>query len=432
MEWNTSWDRGIRRQRERVYRPRHTYLSLSEEECRRKLRLTRQAVTDICHLLADELGTDARCPYALPIAVKITAALHFYASGSFQHPLSCIGRISQSAVSSAIHAVTSGLVQHAGEYIKFPVTPDSQERTKQELWTKYGFPGVLGAIDCTHVQLRAPSLNALTYINRKGTHSINIQVISDANCRINHVFANYPGSSHDSFILANSTIPVIFEGNPPLDGWLLGDNGYPLKTWLMTPFLMPATVREMAFNRKHTQTRSVIERTFGILKMRFRCLDRSGGTLQYGPQKVAAFFVACCVLHNIAMNHGCVDDINEDRLGLNETWCWTACADAITSKCPSSSTGELICQRSCIVYSEVSKLMTSPLYCLALYKYYHAFITLWVRESEPKTSESIVCPRDIFYSACPNVRRKWKKKYKTKNEKLQRFEGKKNYFLPPL
>ena len=82
----------------------------------------------------------------------------------------------------------------------------------------------------------------------------------------------------------------------------------------MTPFLMPATVREIVFNRKHTQTRSVIERTFGILKMRFRCLDRSGGTLQYGPQKVAAFFVACCVLHNFAMNHGCVDEINEDRL----------------------------------------------------------------------------------------------------------------------
>ena len=82
----------------------------------------------------------------------------------------------------------------------------------------------------------------------------------------------------------------------------------------MTPFIMPATVRKIVFNRKHTQTRSVIERTFGILKMRFRCLDRSGGTLQYGPQKVAAFFVACCVLHNIAMNHGCVDDINEDRL----------------------------------------------------------------------------------------------------------------------
>ena len=48
--------------------------------------------------------------------------------------------------------------------------------------------------------------------------------------------------------------------------------------------------------------------------MCFRCLDRLAGTLQYRPQQAAAFFVACCVLHNMAMNHGCVHDINEDRL----------------------------------------------------------------------------------------------------------------------
>ncbi|ROI64857.1 hypothetical protein DPX16_3404 [Anabarilius grahami] len=66
----------IRRRRERVYRSRQTYISLSEEECIRKLRLTRQAVTDICHLLADELGTDAQCPYAFPVAVKFCDARH--------------------------------------------------------------------------------------------------------------------------------------------------------------------------------------------------------------------------------------------------------------------------------------------------------------------------------------------------------------------
>ena len=165
----------IRGGRERVYWPRQTYLSLSEEECRHKLRLTRQAVTDVCHLLADERRTDAPCPYALSVAVKVTAALHSYASGSFQHPLSTIGGISQSAISLAIHAVTSGLVRYAGEYIQFPVTPDSQERTKQAFWAKCGFPGVLGAIDSTHVQLHAPSENALIYINRNRTHSINIR-----------------------------------------------------------------------------------------------------------------------------------------------------------------------------------------------------------------------------------------------------------------
>ena len=86
------------------------------------------------------------------------------------------------------------------------MTPDTREWVKQEFMAKYGFPGVLGAIDCTHVHLRAPADNAAIYVNRKGTHSINIQVICDALCNVTHVFANYPGSSHDSFILANSVI----------------------------------------------------------------------------------------------------------------------------------------------------------------------------------------------------------------------------------
>lgn len=65
---------------------------------------------------------------------------------------------------------------------------------------------------------------------------------------------------------------------------------------------------------ENTHKRCVIERTFDILKMLFRCLDRSGGTLQNSPQKVAAFFVACCVLHNISINQGCVVDIDEQIL----------------------------------------------------------------------------------------------------------------------
>ena len=39
-----------------------------------------------------------------------------------------------------------------------------------------GFPGVIGAIDCTHLRLIAPTNNPEDYINRKGNHSINVQV----------------------------------------------------------------------------------------------------------------------------------------------------------------------------------------------------------------------------------------------------------------
>lgn len=77
---------------------------------------------------------------------------------------------------------------------------------------------------------------------------------------------------------------------------------------------MPTTVSEVFFNQKHLKARTVIERMFGILKMCFRCLDKTGGTLQYSPQKVGAFFVASCVLHNIAIRHGFLLALNEDRL----------------------------------------------------------------------------------------------------------------------
>ncbi|XP_061642452.1 biogenesis of lysosome-related organelles complex 1 subunit 1 isoform X2 [Phyllopteryx taeniolatus] len=299
--------------RERVYRRRISFLRMTEQDCRNTLHLSREVVQQICHIVATDHRHDPG-PCALPVAVKVTAALAFLAAGSFQHTVASVSGLSQAAVGAAVHAVSSSLVRHANEQILFPMSPESQLRIKQDFLLKYGFPGVLGAIDCTHVQLRAPDSKAVTYVNRKGVHSINIQVICDANCLVTHVYANFPGSAHDSFILDNSVIPSVFEGDAPMDGWLLGDNGYQLKPWLMTPYITATTKRQRAFNHIFGRARSVIERTFGLLKMRFRCLDRSGGTLQYSPKSVSAFFVACCVLHNIAIRHGCHFDLSEETL----------------------------------------------------------------------------------------------------------------------
>lgn len=42
-----------------------------------------------------------------------------------------------------------------------------------------GFPGVVGAIDCTHVAIIAPTTEEHNYLNKKDFHSKNIQVICD-------------------------------------------------------------------------------------------------------------------------------------------------------------------------------------------------------------------------------------------------------------
>ena len=87
--------------------------------------------------------------------------------------------------------------------------------------------------------------------------------------RFLHLNACFPGSSDDAFVLANSGLPARMQSLPE-GGWLLGDSGYPLKTWILTPFSSPSNQQELKFNEAHGRTRVVVERAFGVLKSRFR------------------------------------------------------------------------------------------------------------------------------------------------------------------
>ena len=80
-----------------------------------------------------------------------------------------------------------------------------------------------------------------------------------------------------------------------------GDSGYPNTPWLLTPIRDPTTPGEVCYNEAHVKTRRPIERTFGLLKSRFRCLDKSGGALLYSPGKVCYKTIVCCMLHNLAL-----------------------------------------------------------------------------------------------------------------------------------
>lgn len=77
-----------------------------------------------------------------------------------------------------------------------------------------------------------------------------------------------------------------------------GDSGYPLQHCLLTPFANPASEAEQRYNNSHAKTRVVVEQAFGILKSRFRCLHKSGGSLQYTPVKCSRIILACILLHN--------------------------------------------------------------------------------------------------------------------------------------
>ncbi|KAJ1179588.1 hypothetical protein NDU88_004822 [Pleurodeles waltl] len=83
----------------------------------------------------------------------------------------------------------------------------------------------------------------------------------------------------------------------------VGDSGYPNLSWLLTPVRNPRTRAEERYNEAHGRTRRIIERTFGLMKARFRCLHMTGGSLYYSQKKVCQIIMAFCMLHNLALRH---------------------------------------------------------------------------------------------------------------------------------
>lgn len=64
----------------------------------------------------------------------------------------------------------------------------------------------------------------------------------------------------------------------------LGDSGYPLLPYLMTPKLnQPPGSPSALYTEHHVRARCSVERTIGILKGRWRCL-RKEKALHYSPE----------------------------------------------------------------------------------------------------------------------------------------------------
>ena len=76
------------------------------------------------------------------------------------------------------------------------------EQRRSIFLTSLECPTLSGPVDGTHVELHgAPLDDEYIYTNRKGKHSINVQLICNARYKITNVCARWPGSTHDSRVL---------------------------------------------------------------------------------------------------------------------------------------------------------------------------------------------------------------------------------------
>lgn len=96
---------------------------------------------------------------------------------SFQTVCGDLVGLHQSTVCRIVGRVSRLLAGQLKNVKHFPATGDMAELAKQQFHAIAGFPGVVGAIDCTHIPIQNPGgVHGEIYRNRKGWFSYNVQV----------------------------------------------------------------------------------------------------------------------------------------------------------------------------------------------------------------------------------------------------------------
>lgn len=145
--------------------------------------------------------------------------------------------------------------------------------------------------------IQAPPNCGSEYYNYKGTNSLVLLAIVDHDYCFKYVdIGSYGRNSDGGVFQASSLYPVLENGTLlPEGGILVGDDAFPLKTYLLKRYPNVTTTAEKTYNYRFSRARRIVENGFGILASRFRVL---GKPIQLQEETIIKIIRTTCVLHN--------------------------------------------------------------------------------------------------------------------------------------
>ncbi|XP_030033898.2 uncharacterized protein LOC115450068 isoform X3 [Manduca sexta] len=260
-------------------------------------RMSKRTAIEICNQIDKDLEFRSERVASFE---QLLIALRYYATGTHLQKIASGHRVSISTASRIVKRVSSAIVKLKDKYIHMPTAEDI-EMCQKEFCSVANFPTIIGCIDCTHVRITSPGNNCDAYKNKRAYFSLNVQTVVDSKLRIRHVVAHSPGSTSDARVFEDSVLSQEFEAGEYGKACLLGDSAYPLKKYLLTPYLEPTTEVRKRYNKSHSETRKVVETLYSMLKKRFPALAVG---LRINLQTAVDMITACCILHNICVENG--------------------------------------------------------------------------------------------------------------------------------
>lgn len=284
-------------------------------------RVSRKTFDYICNLVRQDLVS--RPPSGLiniegrllTVEKQVAIALRRLASGDPQVSVGEQFGVGQSTVSQVTWRFVESMEERGRHHLKWP---DVQEMEKVKAgFEQHGLPNCCGAVDVTHIIMTLPSVESSTdWYDREHNYSMVLQAIVDMDMRFRDILTGWPGSMNDSQLLRNSGFFRLCENGQRLHGpfrrlsqgreireFIVGDLGYPLLSWLLTPF-QDKDLNDVSrsYNKKHASTASIAERALARLKGTWRILHR----VMWRPDKhkLPRIILVCCLLHNIIIDRG--------------------------------------------------------------------------------------------------------------------------------
>ena len=213
------------------------------------------------------------------------------------------------------------IAKQARKFIIFPKSERETAIAKEKFSRICRTPQVVGAIDATHIEIVAPTDNPTDYFCRKQRYTMNTQAVVNRDMKYIHIVSGFPGSIHNARVLrASSTYrkatigdilskPIALFGNQQLKPMIIEDGAYPSSTWLLQPYSDNGglTRSQFTYNKSLFSARSVVERAFGLLKAKWRCLLKR---LDSRTTNIVEDIMTCCALHNICEENG--DEMEDD------------------------------------------------------------------------------------------------------------------------
>lgn len=303
-----------------------------DNECFRSVfRLSMLLFEHLCSILQDDLQQGPIPPSfqgiagrVLPVHKQVAVAIFRLATGASMNSVSEIFGMGKSIVIGVVQKFLDAMVSRRNTYLYWPRDARKMSQVKGAFKVKQGLPNCCGAIDCTHINMELPSGElSNAWFDRYHNCSMILQAIVDSSMRFLNVFVGFPGSASEIRVLRNSSFYQLAERGQILNGehfrdgafaireYIVGDGGFLLLPWLMIPFEGPVTIEQRRFNFKLSSTRIVVERAFERLKSVWRYLY--GVVCHPDIHTLPKVIFVCCMLHNICIDYGGVEDDDEAR-----------------------------------------------------------------------------------------------------------------------